>query len=269
MKQLNVHLISDQGVDALLSVSRESLARFKNLEVIESVWPLTDSVEKLQRILTNINGKAFILYAIKDRLIRDTLKEFCQTMRIPCIPILSRIIRELSSYLNQGPTDASKEEYHRFNEDYFARIDAMNYMLSHDDGQNTWDLDEADVIIVGPSRTSKSPTSVYLSYRGYKVANIPFVNNIPLPESLIKLKHVLVIGLTINPDRLIEIRKQRLSLSQNHDNPVYAGREQILDELTNAKRVFMQNNWPIIDVTHRSVEEIAATIIKELTIRQY
>ncbi|ABD45657.1 pyruvate, water dikinase regulatory protein [Neorickettsia sennetsu] len=270
MKQLNVHLISDYGVDALIAVSRASLERFEHLVSAEHhLWPSTTSIEKLQQVFLHIERSSFVLYSIRERIIRDTLKDFCQKRKIPCIAVLSRVIRELSSYLGIEPIHTSKEEYQTFNEDYFARIDAMNYVLTHDDGQNTWDLDEANIIIVGPSRTSKSPTSVYLSHLGYRVANIPFVNNIPLPAKLTTLENILIVGLTINPDRLIEIRKARLSISQNYDNPVYADREQILEELTNARKTFIKNNWPVIDVTHRSVEEIAAAIMKEYTMRKY
>lgn len=268
MKQLNIHLVSDHGVDALIAVSRESLERFCNLDSVEHLWPLTKNVDALQQVLSSIGRNSFVLYSIREREVRDTLKDFCQKKKIPCIPILSRVIRELSAYLNIKPQDASKEEYHIFNEDYFARIDAMNYMLAHDDGQNTWDLDEANIIIVGPSRTSKSPTSVYLSHRGYKVANIPFVNGIPLPSNLSELEHVLIVGLIINPDRLVEIRKERLSVSQNYGNAVYTNIEQILEELTNARRTFIKNNWPVIDVTHRSVEEIATVIMKEYAMKK-
>lgn len=268
MKQLQVYLISDHDIDSLIAIFHEVSARFQHIKIEENLYSFIDTTEKLDEILSRIHGRSFVIYTIKDDQIRGNLKEFCRKSKIPCIPILSRIIRELSSYLNTKPSNSTKDEYEVFTEDYFVRIDAMNYVLSHDDGQNMWDLDEADVIIIGVSRTSKSPTSVYLSHKGYKVANIPFVRNINLPDALTKLTNRLIVGLTINPERLIEIRKNRLVTNQNYDNQVYADLDEILQEINEAKRFFMRNNWPIIDVTNRSVEEIAASIIKEYSSRR-
>jgi regulator of PEP synthase PpsR (kinase-PPPase family) len=246
-----------------MAIFHEVATRFQHIDMKEILFPFIDTEEKLNEITAKIQNKTFVIYTIKNDEIRNKLKEFCRKLKIPCIPILSRIIRELSSYLNTKPSDSTKDEYEVFTEDYFVRIDAMNYVLSHDDGQNMWDLDEADIIIVGVSRTSKSPTSVYLSHKGYKVANIPFVNNINLPENLNKITNRLIIGLTINPERLIEIRRNRLVTNQNYDNQIYADLDEVLNEINEAKKFFMKNNWPVIDVTNRSVEEIAAIIIKE------
>ena len=262
-KQLSVHLISDQGVDSLTAVFKESTCRFKSVDFQENIWPFTNTEEKLKSVKLNIRKrKSFVLYTIKENAIRESLKSFCRNFCIPCIPVLSRVIRELSSYLKEVPSDYTDQEYQVFTDDYFVRIDAMNYVLSHDDGQNMWDLEEADVIIVGVSRTSKSPTSVYLCHRGYKVANVPFVNNVPIPQNLALMKEKLIVGLTINPLRLTEIRKNRASVMQDN-NELYSAQKNVLEEVENAKKFFAQNNWPIIDVTNRSVEEIAAEIIKE------
>lgn len=263
MKQLNFHLISDHSVDALIAISKEATGRFQSVKVQENLWPFTNTAEKLLEVTAKIDKTSFVLYTIQDDLIREALKDFCRKSRIPCVPILSRIVRELSSYLKEKPSDGTTGEYEVFTDDYFARIDAMNYVLSHDDGQNMWDIEEADIIIIGVSRTSKSPTSVYLSYRGYKVANIPFVSNIPMPENLIKFEDKLIVGLTINPDRLTEIRKNRLVTTQNYDNTIYADRDEVLGEINQARRFFAENNWPVIDVTNRSVEEIASAIMQE------
>lgn len=264
MKNISIHLVSDQDVDLLSCISKAVRSRFPGADITEFLWPLTDTEEKLPDIIKKIGElkNSFIIYSIKNEVVREGLKQYCCNLTIPCVPALARIIRELSAFLGEKPSYPTREEYEVFTEDYFARIDAMNYVLAHDDGQNMWDLDEADIILIGVSRTSKSPTSVYLSHKGYKTANIPFVSNIPLPDNLAKMTNKLIIGLIINPDRLMEIRKNRLIISQDYGNKSYASRSEVLNEIKASRRIFMQNNWQIIDVTNRSIEETAAIIIK-------
>ena len=264
MRDVSIHLVSDYDIELLSAIKKEVMSRFAVMHVTEYLWPLTDNARKLQDIVHKIEKLTnnFVIYNIKDNETRDELKKYCCELKVPCVPALSRMIRELSSFVGEKPSHSAKEEYEVFTDDYFARVDAMNYVLSHDDGQNMWDLDEADIIIIGVSRTSKSPTSVYLSHKGYKTANIPFVNGIPLPETLKKMTNKLIVGLIINPDRLIEIRRNRLIMSQDYGNKNYATMDEILSEIRISRRTFTQNKWPIIDVTNRSVEEIAAVVIK-------
>jgi regulator of PEP synthase PpsR (kinase-PPPase family) len=201
------------------------------------------------------------MYTIVEKKIRDILKECCAKLNIPCIPVLSRAIYDLSAYLNLQATPFPGRQ-HELDDNYFARVEAMNFAISHDDGQSSHDLDDADIVLVGVSRTSKSPTCVYLAHRGFKAANIPFVLNCPLPSKLINLTKPLVVGLTISPDRLMQIRHSRLQAINNKENSTYTDLELVKEELIQARKLCLKNNWPIIDVTRKSVEEVAATIIQ-------
>jgi regulator of PEP synthase PpsR (kinase-PPPase family) len=192
---------------------------------------------------------------------RDELRQACGKRGLPCIPILGHVVRELSNYLHQEATGHTGAQY-EMSEDYFARIDAINFALDHDDGQATWELEQADIVIVGVSRTSKSPTCVYLAYRGFKAANVPYVPNIPLPENIVGLKQPLVVGLTIAEDRLIDIRTSRLAAMNQDTNTDYVNEEKVHGEIEEAKKFFRQQGWPVIDVTRRSVEETATLMIQ-------
>ena len=258
--ELNLHMISDCSGETLVTVARASTAQFNNITTKEYVWSLVNDQIKIESIIKKISAthNAFVMYTIVDDNLREYLKKQCQKLKVPCIPILSRIIREISAYLGIKP-NASPQHYQVLSDDYYSRVDAMNYVLSHDDGQNIWDIDDADIVLIGVSRTSKSPTSIYLAYHGYKVSNIPFVSGINLPFDSINSK--LVVGLTIDPERLIEIRKNRLKDMGHKNNIHYIGLENVIQEIDTANELFYQNKWPVIDVTKISVEEIAAKII--------
>ena len=202
-----------------------------------------------------------VMFTLVDAQMRETLRVECGKRGLPCIPVLGHVVRELSNYLGEEASGTSGAQY-ELSEDYFARIDAINYALEHDDGQATWELEQADIVIVGPSRTSKSPTCVYLAYRGYKAANVPYVPNVALPESLFALKQPLVVGLTIGSERLIEIRTTRLAAMQQDMHTDYVNEEFVKGEIDDAKKLFRQHNWPVIDVTRRSVEETATLMIQ-------
>ena len=259
--QLNLHMVSDSSGETLISVARASMRQFSSVIVKEYVWSLVSNKKKIDEIIRHIssNNISFVMYTMIDDNLREYLKQQCRILKVPCVPVLSRIIRELSSYLEIRP-HVSKNHYEILNHDYYSRVDAMNYALSHDDGQNVWDVDEADIILVGVSRTSKSPTSIYLSYRGYKVSNIPFVAGIGLPIDDFSDK--LVVGLTIDPERLIEIRKNRVIDMGGVINTNYVNQEGVIAEVVSAKKLFSKNRWPIIDVTRISVEEIAAKVMQ-------
>ena len=260
---LNLHLISDSTCETVAAVARSALEHFRSIEVNEFVWSFINSCEQIDKIMSLIEHDKynFIMYTMFDDDIRRYLKQKAEVQEIPCIPVLSRVIRELSCYLH-----IKKDPYINtsigLDDEYFTRIDAINYTVAHDDGQNLWDIDKADIIILGVSRTSKSPTSIYLAYRGYRVVNIPLVNSINLSVDLSNMKNKLIVGLTIDIDRLIEIRKTRLVSMRNQNNYQYVDYEHVLVEIKETKRICMQNGWPIIDVTQKSVEEIAATIIQ-------
>lgn len=260
MKKFNLHLVSDSTGETVGSVARATLAHFDNVEAEEFNWTLIRSKPQLEKVIESIReNPGAVMYTLVDAELRDMLKLECAKRGLPCIAVLSNIVSELSTYLGEE-THAVAGKQHELNEEYFTRVDAINFALTHDDGQAHWELEEADIILLGVSRTSKSPTCVYLAYKGFKAANIPFVLDIPMPPIIETLKKPLVVGLTIDPKRLQQIRKTRLqSLNQEADTN-YVDMEYMEREIAESRKLFRQNKWPVIDVTQRSVEETAATI---------
>lgn len=258
----HLHLVSDSTGETVSSVARASLAQFEQVEVVEHVWPLVRTRGQLEKIIANLDQyPGAVMFTLVDAGMRETLRVECGKRGLPCIPVLGHVVRELSNYLGEEASGTTGAQY-ELSEDYFARMDAINYALEHDDGQATWELEQADIVIVGPSRTSKSPTCVYLAYRGYKAANVPYVPNVALPESIYGLKQPLVVGLTIGPERLIDIRTTRLAAMQQEMHTDYVNEDRVKEEIEASKRLFRQYNWPVIDVTRRSVEETATLIIQ-------
>ncbi len=260
-KTINLHLISDSTGETLSSVARAALSQFEGVESNDFIWPLVRTKAQIDKVLEAISkNPGIILYTIlHDDLVED-LRKKCFELKIPCIPVLSHIIAEFSNYLNMNISQTIGRQ-HLLDNEYFSRVEAISYTMTHDDGQSTWDLYDADIILIGVSRTSKSPTSVYLSCRGYKTANIPFVSIETIPQTLYDLKKPLIVGLTINPEKLIQIRQSRLS-SLGEDNATdYIDIDAVKNELNESRKLFAKLSCPIIDVTKRSVEETAAKII--------
>ena len=264
MKKFNLHLVSDSTGETVSSVARAALAQFDDVEPEEFSWTLVRTKAQMERIIEAIKeNPGAVIYTLVDNHLRDMLKIECARRGLPCIAILSTVVSELSSFLGLE-THASPGKQHELNEDYFSRVDAISYALAHDDGQAHWDLEDADIILIGVSRTSKSPTCVYLAYKGHKTANIPFVLGCPLPPSLGTLKKPLVVGLTISPDRLQQIRKTRLQSLKQEEDTNYVDMEHMQEEIAESRKLFNKYKWPVIDVTKRSVEETAATIMQYL-----
>lgn len=263
MKKIDLYLISDSTGDTVCSVARSAMSQFAGIDVQEHIWPLVRTTGQMDKVLDLIEDHPGpVLYTIVDSELRDQLKARCRSIGVPCVSVLSRIVNELSTYLHLKATPTLVGR-HELDDEYFSRVEAISFMISHDDGQATHDLDEADIILVGVSRTSKSPTCVYLAYRGYNAANVPFVPGVPLPSDLLQLKHPMIVGLTIQPDRLLQVRKNRLlSVYEEHNETSYVDQEIVQDEINEARRFFVKQGWPVIDVSRRSVEETAATIIK-------
>jgi len=262
MKEFHLHLVSDSTGETVSSVSRAAIAQFDAVQATEHVWPLVRTKNQLDKVLASIKlNPGVVMYTIVDKNLRDTLKAECLKLSLPCIPVLAQIISELTTYLGIE-SSALPGRQHELDEKYFSRVNAVNFTLAHDDGQATWDLEDADIVVVGVSRTSKSPTCVYLAHRGFKAANVPFVGGCPLPAELEELKKPFVVGLTISPDRLIQIRKTRLQSLKQEEDTEYVDMEHIIAEINEAKRLFLKHRWPVIDVTRRSVEETAANIIQ-------
>jgi regulator of PEP synthase PpsR (kinase-PPPase family) len=198
--------------------------------------------------------------------LRQLLQQECRRLQVPAIPILDPVIAALGSYLHRESRGVPGKQ-HLLDNEYFARIDAMSFALTHDDGQSPWGLDEADVVLVGVSRTSKTPTCLYLANRGIKAANVPYVPGVPLPPELTSAKHPLIVGLTNDPERLIQIRRNRLSMLHHDGSTDYTDLDAVRAEVRDARRVFAEHHWQVIDVTRRSIEETAAAIMKLLARR--
>lgn len=262
MKKINLHLVSDSTGETVGSVARAAMVQFEDVEVEEFNWMLVRSKAQIEKVIHSIQeNPGPVMYTLVDNGLRDQLRVECAKRGLPCIAVISTVVAELSSYLGME-SHAQPGKQHEMNEEYFTRVEAINYTLAHDDGQAHWELEDADIILVGVSRTSKSPTCVYLAYKGFRAANIPFVLGCPLPPSLETVKKPLIVGLSIAPDRLQQIRKTRLQSLKQEQDTNYVEMEQLQKEVAESRKLFNKNKWPVIDVTKRSVEETAATILQ-------
>ena len=261
----HVHLVSDSTGETLNALARAACARFTNVLPIEHIYALVRSPRQLDRALEEIaNAPGVVLHTIIDPSLRGALELGCQKLEMPCIAALDPLVSALSRYLGAPLSNRPGAQY-ALDADYFNRMDALNYALAHDDGQGGQDLERADVILVGVSRTSKTPTSIYLAHRGVRAANVPLVGPGETPPKLRSLKGVPIVALTLAPDRLLEIRRNRLrSLNEKRESS-YVDADAVRQEVIQARRLFEREGWPVIDVTRRSVEETAAAIINILS----
>ncbi len=263
-KEIKIHIVPDSTGETLTSVARAVMSQFEGAESAEFIWPLVRTKPQLERVMESIaKDPGIVLYTILHDDLTQDLKRFCFDLKVPCIPVLSHIIGEFSNYLGMNITQSVGRQ-HLLDNEYFSRVEAISYTLNHDDGQSYWDLFDADIVIIGVSRTSKSPTSVYLSCRGHKTANVPFVSIETIPQSVYELKKPLIVGLTINPEKLVQIRQTRLNLLGSENQTDYIEIEAIKNEIAESRKLFSKLGCPIIDVTKRSVEETAAKIIQLL-----
>ncbi len=262
MKHFNLHLVSDSTGETVSSVARAALAQFEGIEPLEFVWSLVRTKKQMDKVIAGLDTHpGMVLHTLVDDTLRDYLTTACLRLNIPCIPVLKNVVSEFANFLHE-PVHASPGKQYELTDEYFQRVEAINFSLTHDDGQATWNLAEADIVLVGPSRTSKSPTAMYLANRGFKTANVPYVMGVPLPEGLETLTRPLVVGLTIDLERLLQIRRTRLQSMKDTANVDYIDAELVQTEIAASRKLFVARRWPIIDVTRRSVEETAATIIQ-------
>ena len=261
MPQLHLHLLSDSTGETLEMLAKAALAQFEGAEVIRHFWPMVRSQQHLDRIMAEIAANpGLVFYTLVNADTRVRLEEHCRTLALPVVPVLDAAVNALEAALGQHPK-ARPGRQHAMDEAYFARVDAIHYTIAHDDGVGWENWEEADIVLAGVSRSSKTPTSIYLANRGYKVANIPIVVESPPPAVLFGLKHPLVVGLTTAPERLVQVRRNRLiSLGQVPETS-YVDEGRVGSEVQYARRMFADNGWPVIDVTRRSIEEAAAAII--------
>ncbi|MBL6785218.1 MAG: kinase/pyrophosphorylase [Rickettsiales bacterium] len=263
-KQINLHLISDSTGETLLSMSRAVLSQFTNVEVNEFVWSLVRSDVKIDKIIDSIKqNPGIVLYTILDEDLLKTLIKYCEENNLPCIAALDNIIHKFSKYIGENVVNHPGRQY-KLDDDYFNRIDAINFTINHDDGQKLQDVENSDVIIVGPSRTSKSPTCIYLAYRGIKAANVPFVKEVQFSDKIAQIKNKLIVGFSIDPEILIQIRKARVKNLGAGGQFDYIDMKKVREELSAARRLYIENKWPIIDISRKSVEETATSIIQML-----
>jgi len=258
----HLHLVSDATGETLINVGRAACAQYAGVLPIEHVYPLVRSMKQIDRVLLEIEANpGIVLYTLVDKEIRERLKERCRELSVPFMSVLAPVVQLFQSYLGGEPTPRIGGQ-HSLDATYFKRIDALNFTVNHDDGHMADDLENADVVLLGVSRTSKTPTSIYLANRGIKTANIPLVPNVPLPPGLESLRSPLVVGLVASPDRIVEIRQNRLlSLNAADAGSSYTDRELVSEEIAFSRRLCARNGWPLIDVTRRSIEETAASIL--------
>jgi regulator of PEP synthase PpsR (kinase-PPPase family) len=257
----NVHLVSDSTGETLNAVMRAACAQFDNVEPLEHNYYLVRSQKQLERVLKEIeSAPGVVLYTITDEALRNRLEERCRELGSPTLPVIDAAVNMLSRYLGVQSAHKVAGQYH-LDAEYFQRIETINFALQHDDGQHTEQLRDADVVLIGVSRTSKTPTCVYLGNRGVKAANIPLVPGVELPDIVMGPGAPLVVGLKITQERLVHIRRQRLASMNEDTDSVYADDEAVKEELTQANRLFARMKWPTVDVSRRSVEETAAAIL--------
>lgn len=273
----HLHLISDSTGGTLSSVVKACLSQFEGVETEQHFWPLVRTQKQLQKVLESVTQRpGIVFYTLVDEALTQTVEKYCKQAGLPALSVLHPVLQLMSRSFGQASLSKPGLQ-HKLNAEYFARMDAVDYALHHDDGQkNDSDLAEADVIMVGVSRTSKTPTCVYLAHRGIKAANVPYVPGTPFPLHIIDFKRPMFVALVASPERLIDIRRNRLKhLGGNHvwhakhaREADYLDPDKVQEETKEARRFFTQQGWPVIDVTRRSVEETAAEIISLLEQRR-
>ena len=261
MPRLHVHLVSDSTGETLEMIAKAALAQFEGADVVRHFWPMVRSQQHLERILGDVAANpGLVLFTLASLDIRDGLERRCAELGLPVVGALDAVVGTLEGLLNQQ-AHARPGRQHVMDAAYFARVEAIQFTIAHDDGVAWEDWEKADILLAGVSRSSKTPTSIYLANRGYKVANIPIVIESPPPPALYAVRRPLVVGLTTAPERLVQVRRNRLlSLNQAPDT-AYVDGKQVTREVQYARRMFADNGWPVIDVTRRSIEETAAAVI--------
>jgi [pyruvate, water dikinase]-phosphate phosphotransferase / [pyruvate, water dikinase] kinase len=275
--RLHLHLVSDSTGETVTTVARAGVSQFEGVIPVEHVWSFVRTRAQIEKVLSFVEAlPGLVIFTLVSSDLRRTLQDGCRALGTPCVPVMDPIVAALSSLLGAESRPQIGRQ-HAMDAGYFSRIEAMNFMFRHDDGQFAWELDQADVVLVGVSRTSKTPTSVYLANRGVKAANVPVIPDCPVPPEIERLEGPLIVGLTINPEFLVQIRMNRLRQLGADDQSVpaalariggdYAELERVQAEVVYARRLFARHGWPVIDVTRRSVEETAAAIFQMIQAR--
>src|ERR1700754_439496 len=265
----HLHLVSDATGETLTTVARAATAQYTKVLPVEHVYPLVRTQKQLDRVLAEIEeSPGIVLYTLLEDDLVARLEKTCRDLSIPCLSILGPVLTLLQSYLGTE-TSHRVGAQHTLNAEYFKRIDALNYTMLHDDGQHIDGLEDADVVLVGVSRTSKTPTSIYLANRGVKTGNVPLIPGIPLAPQVEQLSLPLVVGLFASPERIVQIRQNRLlGLKADQKDDQYIDRKAVAEEVALSRKLCARHNWPSIDVTRRSIEETAAAVLSLLAERR-
>jgi len=265
-KQFYIHLVSDATGETLQGLARAVLAQFDNIDPVERFWPLVRSQKQLEHVIENVEAaRGPVIFTLVDPAMRKILRQRCRDLRVPCVPVLDPFLKTISFWTGLSSQGVPGLQ-HALDDAYFHRMDAVDFALSFDDGGNLDGIEHADVILTGVSRTSKTPTCIFLARQGVMAANVPFVPGLPFPQKVLDLKGLdapLVVGLTENPERLVALRRSRLKADEDvegHQGNTYLDPEKVSAEILEARRFFTQQGWPVIDVTRRSVEETTAEI---------
>jgi regulator of PEP synthase PpsR (kinase-PPPase family) len=265
----HLHLVSDATGETLITVARAAAAQYANVAPVEHLYPMVRSKKQLEHALAEIaESPGLVLYTLLEEDLIQSLEQSCRELGLPCMSVLGPILRLFQSYLGAETIHRAGAQ-HVLNAEYFQRIDALNFSMLHDDGQHVEGLEEAEVVLVGVSRTSKTPTSIYLANRGIKTGNVPLVPGVPLAPQVETLTRPLVVGLYASPERIVQIRENRLlGLRAHRDDDRYIDKIAVTEEVANSRRLCAKHNWPSIDVTRRSIEETAAAVMRLLTERR-
>lgn len=268
-RRFHLHLVSDSTGETNLSVARACLAQFEDCEPVEHVWSMIRSDRQVQKVAAGIEANpGVVLFTLVDDRIRSSLIEACRRLEAPCIAVLDPVLEAFARFLDAKAGHRPGRQ-HQLDADYFARIAAMDFAMTHDDGQGMADLGAADVVLVGVSRSSKTPTCIYLANRGVRAANVPLVPDMPLPAPVAALKRFgeggpLVVGLTNDPSALVAVRRNRLRILKESRETTYTDPEAVRSEVVSARRLFAERGWPVLDTSRRSIEETAAAILSLL-----
>jgi [pyruvate, water dikinase]-phosphate phosphotransferase / [pyruvate, water dikinase] kinase len=261
-KIVQLYLVSHASGELVEMLARNAVAQLQQVEVKRRLWKMVRHMSQLPEILAEIaTAPGFVLHSVSHADIREALEEGCRHLKVPFQFALEPMVTRLSQHFDL-PVQSHMSMREIIDDDYYQRVEAMKYTITHDDGVAVQDLDDADVVLVGVSRATKTPTCMYLASRGVKAANVPLVPGVPLPENLLKAKRPFIVGLTVDPARLALIRAARLAGLKQHEKTDYADVEMLKQEVQDARRLFARRGWPVIDVSQRSIEQTADMIIR-------
>jgi [pyruvate, water dikinase]-phosphate phosphotransferase / [pyruvate, water dikinase] kinase len=264
----HLHLVSDSTGETLNNVAKAASAQFEDVELREHFYALVRSHRQLDKVIEHIRADpGLVFFTIVNQDLRRALENHCAQIGVPCLSVLDNAIAAMGNFLGSAESHRPGGQ-HEVDQRYLQRIEALNFAIAHDDGQGLDMLEDAEIVLAGASRTSKTPTCVYLAIRGYRAANVPIVPGVPLPPQLLALKQPLVVGLWASPDRLVQIRRNRLNTLGEIRDTSYVDLDVVRDEVTATRRLYEQQGWAAIDVSRRSVEETAASVLNLLTERQ-